>query len=691
MSRSEIVSAHHLTRKAVVYVRQSTPHQVLTNQESLKLQYALRERASDLGWRAEDIRIIDTDLGLTGASAEQRQGFKDLLADVSLGQVGIILSSEVTRLARNCSDWYPLLDLCSYKGCLIADREGVYDPATANGRLLLGLKGTLSELELHTIRARMTAGLLSKAERGELALTLPTGLVREETGIVHKDPNQDVQDRLALVFASFLRLRSASKVLQFFNAQQLLLPRRDRFGDIIWKLPTAATILAILKNPAFAGAFVYGRSCTRRDPAAPGKAHVTRLPLAQWRIRVNDVYPTYVDWATFERIQAMLKDNYAEYDRNQTRGVPRAGKALLQGVVACGECGHQMVVQYKGGTRYLCNFLRQKYRVPVCQYLPADPIDAAVVQAFFAALSPVELDAYAQAVQARQHERAEVARAHQQQVERLRYQAAWAQRQFNRVDPDNRLVAAELERRWEQALRALKEAEDAVAEGDRDDAATATPTLPEEIKAAFTAIGQHLPEIWDQELLAQPQKKALLRALIDKVVAHRVHRDHVQVRIVWKGGETTVLAVPVPVGSLTDLSGAVELEQQVVELFHCGKTDVEIAAELTSRGHRSPLRRVVLPSTVRTIRLRHRLFQQRHQSHPRQVAGYLTVSQLAAAMEVPPHWLYDRIHTGRIPIQRDANHKLYLFPDTEATRTMIRELLDKELQDPRHAEEYPHV
>src|SRR5262249_36106575 len=253
-------------------------------------------------------------------------------------------------------------------------------------------------------------------------------------------------------FSSFLRLRSASKVLQFLNAQQLLLPRRDRFGDIIWKPPTAATILAILKNPALAGAFVYGRSRVRRGPASPGKTPVIRLPVGEWRIRVDERYPAYVDWATFERIQAMLRDNYAAYDRNKTRGVPRAGKALLQGLVACGACGHQMVVQYKGGTRYLCNFLRQKYRVPVCQNLPADPIDAAVVEAFFAALSPIELDAYSQAMQGREQQRAEVARARRQQVERLRYQAQWAQRQFNRVDPDNRLVAAELERRWEQAL-----------------------------------------------------------------------------------------------------------------------------------------------------------------------------------------------------------------------------------------------
>lgn len=256
MSTSELVTSQHLARKAVVYIRQSTPHQVLSNQESLRLQYALQERAVALGWRPEDIVVSDADLGLTGASAHQRTGFKELLAAVSLGQVGLILSSEVTRLARNCSDWYPLLDLCGYKRCLIADREGVYDPASVNGRLLLGLKGTLSEMELHTIRERLTAGLLNKAERGELALRLPTGLVRDPSGVVHKDPNREVQDRLDLVFTTFLRVRAASRVLEFLNAQQLLLPRQDRFGEIVWKRPRLAAILAILKNPAYAGVFV---------------------------------------------------------------------------------------------------------------------------------------------------------------------------------------------------------------------------------------------------------------------------------------------------------------------------------------------------------------------------------------------------------------------------------------------------
>src|SRR2546429_8624235 len=316
MSPSELITSLHRQRKAIIYIRQSTPHQVLTNQETTRLQYALQQRPKSRGWRAQDIEIIDADLGLTAAWARHRNGFQDLVTKVTLGQVGIILSSDVTRLSRNCSDWYPLLDVCGYRGCLIADQDGVYDPGSTNGRLLLGLKGQLSELELHTIRARMTAGLLNKARRGALALPLPVGLIRDAADRVRKDPHQEVQDRLALVFTTFLQKRSASKVLEFLNAHQLFLPRRDRFGDLVWKRPTVAAILQILKNPAYAGAFVYGRTRTvQTDPASP-RAKQVRLPQDEWKIRVNDVYPAYVSWPTFEQIQAIIQDNYAAYDRN---------------------------------------------------------------------------------------------------------------------------------------------------------------------------------------------------------------------------------------------------------------------------------------------------------------------------------------------------------------------------------------
>jgi hypothetical protein len=386
---------------------------------------------------------------------------------------------------------------------------------------------------------------------------------------------------------------------------------------------------------------------------------------------VADVYPAYVAWDVFERIQAMLQDNYAEYDRNKTRGVPRAGAALLHGLVYCGECGHKLLVQYKGGTRYLCNFLRQQYGVPVCQNLPADPLDAWAVEAFFDALSAVELDAYARAVAAEQEAAARADHARDQQLERLRYQAALAERQFTRADPDNRLVAAELERRWEAALRALKEAEDAAAR--RPPAAALVP-LPDELREAFTDIGRHLPHLWRQGRLTQPQKKALLRCLIDKVVLQRVARDRVQARIVWRGGETTTREVPVPVGALADLTGAADLERLILDLAAAGRTDDAIAADLTRQGYRSPQRRAVLPSTVKIVRLRHGVLRQRSQSHPRRVVGKLTVPQLARTLGVSASWLYDRIYNGTLQVAKDPVTGLYLLPDTPATLEQLQAL-----------------
>jgi DNA invertase Pin-like site-specific DNA recombinase len=672
MSKSELVSPQHLQRKALIYIRQSTPHQVLSNQESLRLQYALHQRALELGWRAEDIEIIDYDLGLTAAFASHRSGFQELVTKVSLGQVGIVLSVEVTRLSRNCSDWYPLLDVCAYRGCLIADCDGIYDPGSANGRLLLGLKGQLAELELHTIRARMTAGLLNKAQRGELALSLPIGLVRDAIGKVRKDPNCEIRDRLDLIFTTFLRVRSASKVLQFLNSHDLCLPRRDRFGDVIWKKPTVAAILQILKNPAYAGAFVYGKTRSiRKDPASPHTQEV-RLPMDQWKIRVNDVYPAYIAWETFEQIQQMLLDNYAAYDRKKSRGVPRDGAALLHGIVYCGECGHKMVVQYKNGTRYLCNYLRQQYHVPVCQYIHADPVDRQVVEAFFQALSPVELDVYAAAVATQQATAQQITHAHQQHLERLRYEAQLSQRQFSRVDPDNRLVAAELEKRWEAALAELKRAEEAQTVGSVSPASLLA--LSAELQTAFQTIGQHLPTLWQQGRIRQQHKKALLRALIDKVVVHRLARDQMQARIVWKGGETTTLLIPVPIGTFKDLAGAETMERLILERSTAGILDEAIAQELTDLGYRSPMGLVVLPSTVKGIRLKHGIFQTRSQSHPRRIEGALTISQIATALDIDPHWIYDRIHNGTIQVDKDPITRLFLFPDSPTTLEQFRQL-----------------
>jgi len=681
MNTSELVHPNHVQRQAVVYVRQSTPHQALTNQESLQMQYGLGERAVELGWIPDDVRVVDSDVGRTASSAKGRRGFQQLVADVTLGKVGIVLAYDATRLARNCSDWYQLLDLCGYRGCLIADRDGVYDPSSINGRLLLGLKGQISELELHTLRARLTAGILHKARRGELALTLPTGLVRDPAGQVFKHPNREVQSRLELVFDTFLKQKSASKVVRFFKDHDLTVPRKDCQGDIRWRRATEAAVCSILKHPAYAGAYTYGRTRSTGRRASDNKSLQKPVPREQWKVCIRNKYPAYISWDTYERIEAMMQDNSSLYDRNKRRGVPWPGKALLHGIVYCGECGHKMVVQYKGGTKYLCNYLRQQHQVAVCQYIPGDPIDDHVVRLFLDAFSSAELDLHDKVVDNARTERDEVLRSHQQQLERLRYQARLAERQFNQSDPDNRLVTAELERRWEQALRDLKTAEEDF-ERQQQQYPSLLP-LDATTRKALENVGKNLPELWAKGRLTQQQKKALLRSLIDKVVIRRVRRDTVHTRVVWKGGEVTIAEIPIPVGSLAELSQAKQMESQILQLASERHSDEEIAQQLTRAGHRSPLRRVVLPSTVKTIRLRHRIMITRHQSHPRQIAGHLTVPQLREKLGVSLHWVYDRIHNGTIQVTKDRETGLYLFPDQAKTLGRFRKLVAGKFQNLR--------
>ncbi len=390
MSTTPMVQPHHLRRKAVIYIRQSTGHQVLTNIESRQLQHAMREHAHHLGWPDERIEVVETDMGRTAQSTARRDGYKALLAEVALGQVGIVLSYESTRLSRNCTDWYPLLDLCAYNQCLIADRDGVYDAATPNGRLLLGMKGIVSEVELHTLRGRLIAGVQQKAQRGDLALALPAGLLRQDDGVVVKDPDRAVQHAIGLVFQTLLERRSASQVVRLFRDQGLRLPRRHRNGETVWRTPTVAAVIAIVRHPAYAGTFAYGKTQSQVPPGG-GRPQQRQRPLSQWKVIVHNRYPAYITWQTFERIQAIVDDNYATYAQNKRRGIPRQGAALLQGLVYCGRCGHKMVVQYKGGNQYLCNALRWQAQDPVCQRLRADAVDQQVVGAFFEALAPAEL------------------------------------------------------------------------------------------------------------------------------------------------------------------------------------------------------------------------------------------------------------------------------------------------------------
>lgn len=667
MNFSEHITPRHLALKAAIYIRQSTPGQVKNNLESRQLQLALKERAIQFGWPSESVEILDADQGITGTNIVDREGVQYLMAQVARGEVGVIFCYEVSRLMRNCSDWFPLLDICSYKKTLIGDKDGLYDPRTPNGRLILGFKGQIAEIELNTIRGRMHEGLMNKAKRGDLIRQLPTGFVCLHKDSISKDPNVEIQYCIKNIFDMFIKLKSAAKVLKFFNENHLKIPRYKN-KELSWKKPTVAAILSILKNPAYAGASVYGKTETFSDDIKTKKKKVKKIPMEQWKYVVKDKFPPYITWETFEIIQNMLKDNYAEYNRNKTRGVPRPGKALLHGIMYCGCCSHKMVVQYKNGAQYICNAIRQQYGTPVCQYIPADPVDEYVVETFFQALSPIEINAYEKIVEEQWYQVSTVNKMKEQQIERLRYQVKLAERQFNQVDPDNRLVAAELERRWENSLKELREAE-LDQKLDLSKHENNLSKLPSDLKNAFMNLGKELPNVWKN--VSQEHKKSFLRCLIDKVVVHRKERNCLQVRIVWMGGETTTKEVLIPIKRFADLSFAKELEEKIVELAKLGQNDQAIAELLTKEGYRSAVSPQLLASTVQTIRLKHGIMRGKSPLKPRQKPGFITVPQLAKRLGVVPHWIYHKIKNGAIVAEKDPKTGLYLIPDKPETEKMF--------------------
>ncbi len=679
MNTSDLVESRHLSRKAKIYIRQSSHHQVIHNTESQRMQYALHDRALALGWYHGDIAIVDADLGLSGASTEQRVGYQDLVAEIALGTVGILLAYDATRLARNCTHWYQLLDLCGRFDCLIADRDGVYDPTSINGRLLLGLKGQISELELHTIRARLNAGILSKARRGELELRLPTGLLRPEPGVVIKHPDLEIQQRVDLIFRMMLQKKSITATTRWFRENDLPIPRQDVHGNVHWKICTSSTMRQILTNPAYAGAAVYGRSCWKTSPNT-GRKHAKELPQEKWRFCVHDKFPSYVSWQVYQSIQTMIHDNHNEYARKNNRGVSREGQSLLQGIVYCGQCGRKMTVRSQGSGRYTCDTQKRKSGAEVCQRIASDLIDKQVAQWFMDVFSESEIDIADKVLRDCDRDRESILVARRQEVQRLRYQAQFAERQFMKSDPDNRLVTSELERRWEVSLRELKVAEEQLLHDEQDAPVYA---IPAELIEQLKSIGIALPELWESGLLKMSQKKTLLRSVIDKVVIARLESDQASVRVVWRGGATTTGLVSLSVSKMKALSGADEMSAMIAELARAGENDHSIAERLTKLGHRSPRSTKVLPSTVSRIRLSHGILQTSGRSCPRRVPGFLTVSELAKKLGVSVAWIHNRIINGTIKVEKDPQVNCYLFPDTPETLSELNHVIDESSQKSR--------
>lgn len=670
-SPSKITSGHQ-ARDAYVYVRQSSPQQVLHNQESQRNQYALVQRARSLGWPATQVHVIDSDLGQSGQDS-LRTGFRELVAAVSLGRVGLVLAYEASRLARNNTDWYSLLDLATVQGTLIADADGVYDPREYNDRLLLGLRGMLSEAELHLLRLRLDAGRLRQVERGVYRQHLPTGLERLPDGQVVKDPDLQVQRTLALVFERFTQLGSCQKVMRRFRDEGLRLPRRQRSGldrgRVIWKRVSDAALYDILRNPAYAGAFVYGRHAPHPIQRGGRRTRVINRAPADWLAVHHDVYPAYISWEQYLTNQARLSDNASRY-AVRARGVPRDGAALLAGLAVCGRCGRQMRLAYKPHLRYYCAAANRAFGERSCLHLDGASVDVAVVEAFFAALAPAELALLDEVLAAQQAERAQRQQQYADQLRRAEYEAKLAQRQYQAVDPDNRLVAAELERRWELALRGVREAQAAV-----EDFAAQPPgtTLAPQLRAQLADVGRELPALWASERLQSAQKKELLRSLIRRVILSRPVPDTVGVKIVWVSGAYTELALHPPIHRAVDVSDHAALVERILALSAEGYQDAEIRRRLITEGFHSARSRSIPKVLVGNIRrAQGQLSLTERFRCQEQIEGQWTVWGLSRLLHVTRNWLYDRIASGEIPATRHPLTGHYLIPDEQGLVDRLR-------------------
>jgi DNA invertase Pin-like site-specific DNA recombinase len=601
------IQPQHVARNAIVYVRQSTSKQLVQHQESTRRQYQLTETAAQLGWPRPRTCIIDEDLGLSGTSSAERRGFQRLVAAISLGEVGIVLVTEVSRLSRLNSDWHRVIELCAVFETLIADEDGVYDPRDPNDRLVLGLKGTLFSAELHILRARMRGGLLNKARRGALALRLPVGYRRLADGSVVQDPDEQVRTTLQTIFEQFAVLKAARSVQRYFLQHQLQMPRFEHTGHdagrLVWVTPTYQMIHHVRFNPTYAGLFVYGRRVEQAQPGDPPRMRTHRRPLEEWEIVVPNVYPAYVSEAQYYANRAVLRANQYNFSQKR-RGAPRDGPGLLAGLVVCGRCGRRMTVSYGSQHHvYQCRREQMTYAAPGCQYFPIRYLDPAVRDAFFAAIRPCQLQTLLGALDALEQQRQALDHQWQLKLERARYAVRLAERQYDACDPDNRLVARALETRWNAALVALQEVEQAYAAARRTDLAP----LSEAEQQAVRHLAGELETVWEAPTTSMADRKRLLRLAIQEVTvtAQPTRPRSAQVSILWSGGLITTQTVTCrPTGwhCTTDAAVVARLRELAQRL-----PDHQIAEQLNAEGVRTHTGKQWTYARVVSIRKQHQI------------------------------------------------------------------------------------
>jgi DNA invertase Pin-like site-specific DNA recombinase len=627
------VTPTHLKRNAYLYIRQSTLRQVFENVESTKRQYALRQHAAALGWSQEQIIVIDSDLGQSGASAADREGFQRLVTEVGLGRAGIVLGLEVSRLARNSMDWHRLLEICALADTLILDEDGIYDPAHFNDRLLLGLKGTMSEAELHVLRARLQGGILNKARRGELFMRPPIGFAYDALDRLILDPDQQIQHAIRMLFDTFQRTGSAMATVREFRKSGILFPRRIHSGpakgDVIWGKLEHSHVLRVLHNPRYAGVFAYGRTRARKN--LDGASKVQQLPREEWHTFLPESHPAYISWEEHERNLKRLRESAQAIGSDRRKSPPREGPALLQGLIVCGICGRRMTLRYHSRQVGLCpEYVCQRKGIenaePLCQRIPGAEIDRVLGDLMLELVNPVTLDVALTVQQELQARLDEADHLRRQQVERARYEAELAQHRYMRVDPENRLVADTLEADWNHKLRTLSEAQqeyDHRREQDRH-------VFDEEQRASILALAQDFPRLWRDPATDDRDRKRMIRLLVEDVTMIRGQQITLHLR--FRGGAERSISLPNPLRSWEGWMTDAEVVSRIDQLLNTHTFD-EIAATLNSAGFRSGKGQRFTARYIARIQKRYSL---RSRFDRLRTLGMLTLGEMAMVLGVNP-------------------------------------------------------
>jgi len=659
------VQAEHLARSAFLYVRQSTLRQVRENVESTQRQYGLRDQAIALGWPTDQIVVIDCDQGRSGSSAVEREGFQKLVTEVSMNRAGIVMGLEVSRLARNSSDWHRLLEICALTQTLLLDEDGLYNPSHFNDRLLLGLKGTMSEVELHVIRARLRGGLLQKARRGELGGRLPTGLVYGPQNQVELDPDRQVHESFRHLFATFRRTGSALAVVKAFNQEGLKFPHRvwgaAKDGEIVWRNLGYHRVTWVLGCPRYAGAYAFGRTRSRKLPSGQVKRTKKKVAPEEWYAFIPNAHAGYISWEEYQENQKKLRDNATAYRCPRQRTPPREGPALIQGLAICGRCGRRMQVQYherRGHLYpdYVCGARASRYGEKQCLHIPGRDIDRALGELLLATVSPLNLEV-ALAVEREMETRlAEVDRLRRQAVQRAQQEADLARRRYLQVDPDNRLVADQLEADWNSKLRALRSAQEEYERQKENE----QKIFCAEQREKILALAADFPKVWNDPNLLHRERKRMVRLLLEDVTLHKGEKVVVQVR--FKGGALKTLELPPPLPFCVLSRTRPEVIEAIDELL--GEHEYqEIVGILNARGLRSGDGRLLNVSIVGEICKNSGLKSRRERLREK---GMLTMKELLRKVRVNGLKITQWRREGRIIGHRSNYRTEYLYVEPTA-------------------------